>query len=40
MDGYGGEVLFAQDLVELDGVLHGLDEDDDLVEHERVEQIR
>jgi len=35
----GGEVLFLEERGERDAPLHGLDEDNDLVEFERVEQI-
>jgi hypothetical protein len=35
----GGEVLFLEERGERDASLHGLDEDNDLVEFERVEQI-
>jgi hypothetical protein len=39
VDGHRGEVALLQQLVELDGTLHALDEDDHLVELERVEQL-
>ena len=39
VDGHRGEVALLQQLVELDGALHALDEDDHLVELERVEQL-
>ena len=39
VDGHRGEVALLQQLVELDGALHALDEDDHLVELERVQQV-
>ena len=39
VDGHRREVALLQQLVELDGALDGLDEDDDLVELQRVEQL-
>ena len=39
VDGHRGEVALLQQLVELDGALHRLDEDDDLVELEGVEEL-
>ncbi len=39
VDADGREVAFAKKLVELVGARDGLDEDDDLVEFERVEQV-
>ena len=39
MDGDGRKVALAQQSVELVGTAHALDEDDDLVELERVEQV-
>jgi len=39
VDGDGRKVALGEELVEVRAALHGLDEDDHLVEHERVEEI-
>jgi hypothetical protein len=39
VDGDGGEAILSEDFVKLNGVLDALHEDNDLVEHERVEEV-